>query len=77
MYESLPYIFILFILIIVCIYIYIKMKYGFWFAQPVFHVYDFLLICFFMYNSYKSYVHACIYIYISFQVFFEIYPYGY
>ena len=41
MYETIPYIFILFIFIIFCIYSCIRMKYGFWFLQPVFHVYDF------------------------------------
>jgi hypothetical protein len=41
MYETLPYIFIILISIIIIIYTYIRIKYGFWFLQPVFHVYDF------------------------------------
>ena len=41
MYEALPYIFITIIAVIILIYIYMRMKYGFWFLQPVFHVYDF------------------------------------
>lgn len=40
MYETLPYIFIIIITFIILIYTYIRMKYGFWFLQPVFHVYD-------------------------------------
>uniref|UniRef100_A0A6C0JIQ9 Glycylpeptide N-tetradecanoyltransferase n=1 Tax=viral metagenome TaxID=1070528 RepID=A0A6C0JIQ9_9ZZZZ len=41
MYETLPYIFIILTSIIIVLYTYIRIKYGFWFLQPVFHVYDF------------------------------------
>jgi hypothetical protein len=41
MIEYLSYILFFGILIIFTVYIYIRLKYGFWFMQPVFHVYDF------------------------------------
>jgi hypothetical protein len=36
-----PYIILSIILLLFLIYIYIRLKYGFWFYQPVFHIYDF------------------------------------
>jgi hypothetical protein len=44
MIEYLSYILFFSVLIIFLIYIYIRLKYGFWFSQPVFHVYDLLYI---------------------------------
>ena len=44
MIEYLSYILFFSVLILFIIYIYIRIKYGFWFSQPVFHVYDFLYI---------------------------------
>ena len=41
MYNWLIYIFIITIVITVLIYAYIRIKYGFWFYQPVFHLYNF------------------------------------
>lgn len=41
MFEYLSYILSFGILIIVIIYIYFRLKYGFWFVQPVFHIYDY------------------------------------
>lgn len=40
MYEILSYIFIIFILIIIVLYAYLRLKYGFWYFQPVFHIYN-------------------------------------
>ena len=42
MIEYLSYILFFTVLIIFIVYIYIRIKYGFWVAQPVFHVYDFI-----------------------------------
>ena len=44
MIEYLSYILFFSVLTIFLIYIYIRLKYGFWFSQPVFHVYDLLYI---------------------------------
>ena len=44
MIEYLSYILFFSVLTIFLIYIYIRLKYGFWFLQPVFHVYDLLYI---------------------------------
>ena len=41
MFEYLSYILCFGLLIVFLIYIYIRVKYGFWFLQPVFHVYDY------------------------------------
>jgi hypothetical protein len=41
MYKLIPYLFIAILFIIFICYIYLRIKYGFWFLQPVFHVYDF------------------------------------
>jgi hypothetical protein len=41
MFEYLSYVLCFGLLIIFIIYIYIRLKYGFWFMQPVFHVYDY------------------------------------
>ena len=41
MYEYIYYIILFVVVIIVFIYIYIRLKYGFWFYQPVFHIYNF------------------------------------
>jgi hypothetical protein len=38
--ELLPYISILIVFIILIYYFYLKMRYGFWYYQPVFHIYD-------------------------------------
>ena len=44
MIEYLSYILFFSVLTIFLIYIYIRLKYGFWFSQPVFHVYDLIYI---------------------------------
>jgi hypothetical protein len=44
MIEYLSYILFFSVLTLFLIYIYIKLKYGFWFDQPVFHVYDLIYI---------------------------------
>ena len=44
MIEYLSYILFFSVLILFILYIYIRLKYGFWFSQPVFHVYDFIYI---------------------------------
>lgn len=44
MIEYLSYILFFSVLTLFSIYIYIKLKYGFWFDQPVFHVYDLIYI---------------------------------
>ena len=44
MIEYLSYILFFSVLTIFLIYIYIRLKYGFWFLQPVFHVYDLIYI---------------------------------
>ena len=36
-----PYIILSIIILLFLIYIFIRLKYGFWFYQPVFHIYDF------------------------------------
>ena len=41
MFEYLSYLLCFGMLIIFLIYIYVRMKYGFWFMQPVFHIYDY------------------------------------
>lgn len=41
MFEYLSYVLCFGLLIVFIIYIYTRIKYGFWFLQPVFHVYDF------------------------------------
>lgn len=41
MYEYYPYIILGIVFMIVAVYIYIRLSYGFWYYQPVFHVYDF------------------------------------
>lgn len=41
MLDYLSYILCFVILILFIIYIYIRLKYGFWFLQPVFHIYDY------------------------------------
>lgn len=40
MLEYLSYTLFIVLLIIIIVYMYIKIKYGFWVAQPVFHIYD-------------------------------------
>ena len=44
MIDYLSYILFFLILILFFIYIYIRLKYGFWYSQPVFHIYDLLYI---------------------------------
>ena len=40
MFEYISYIFCFAILILFAIYIYIRLKFGFWYLQPVFHIYN-------------------------------------
>ena len=40
MLEYLSYTLFIVVLIVIIVYMYIKIKYGFWVAQPVFHIYD-------------------------------------
>jgi GNAT superfamily N-acetyltransferase len=40
MYEYLPYILFVLCTIIFLIHVYIRIKFGFWYLQPVFHIYD-------------------------------------
>lgn len=44
MIDNLSYILFFSVLILFLIYIYIRLKYGFWYSQPVFHIYDLLYI---------------------------------
>ena len=44
MVDNLSYILFFSVLILFLIYIYIRLKYGFWYSQPVFHIYDLLYI---------------------------------
>ena len=41
MHEYYTYIIIGILLLVLLVYIYIRLSYGFWYYQPVFHVYDF------------------------------------
>lgn len=40
MYPVVTYIFIIIIVMIIILYAYVRIKYGFWYYQPVFHVYN-------------------------------------
>ena len=40
MYPVVAYIFIIIIVIVILLYAYVRIKYGFWYYQPVFHVYN-------------------------------------
>ena len=40
MYPWVVYIFIVIIVIVILFYLYVRIKYGFWYYQPVFHVYN-------------------------------------
>jgi hypothetical protein len=40
MLENISYILFFGVVIIFIVYIYIRLKFGFWYMQPVFHVYD-------------------------------------
>lgn len=40
MYPVVAYIFIVIIVIVILFYVYVRIKYGFWYYQPVFHVYN-------------------------------------
>ena len=40
-FFTLKIVLFVFILILIIVYIYLRISYGFWFYQPVFHIYDF------------------------------------